>query len=392
LIAALVGGVGAAVLFRPAAQRPTLVADSPSWRAEWALSLDYANQLDGSRLTCRLVAHVSLSGSQVRFRLVNYPATSAVTFSHLVAAVRTKGLSVDPSTQRTVTVGGLAAVTLPPNGAVMTDPVGLPVKRGQDLTLSVAVSAGVSAPLHFWSSETSGCTAPDRGDLAMSVSGKPFDQFSQDRWLSEVQVAATDPVPTIAVYGDSLTAGVFLAQDSGARWTDQLEAQSDGRLVILNYGVIGDRITGLAPPGELPSRFTRDVLSAPNLSAVLIQMGSNDIKAGVSAAAILAQFRRAAAEVARLHATLIVATVPPRGDNLTAADEHQRQLLNAALRRYPIVADMDAALTDPNTHRLQARYDVGDHIHPDQAGVAVITSVMRNAISQVPGPVGAAVG
>ena len=338
------------------------------------------------------MTHVSLSGSQVRFRLVNYPATLAVTFSHLVAAVRTEGLSVDPSTQRTVTVGGSTSVTLPPNGDVMTDPVDLPVKRGQDLTLSVAVSAGVSAPLHFWSSETSGCSPPGRGDVAMSPSGKPFNQFSQDRWLSEVQVAATDPVPTIAVYGDSLTAGVFLPQDSGARWTDKLEAQSDGRLVVLNYGVIGDRITGLAPPGELPARFNRDVLSAPNLSVVLIQMGSNDIKAGVSAAAILTQFQRAAAAVARVHATLIVATVPARGDHLTAAAEHQRQLLNAALRRYPIVADMDAALTDPNTDRLQARYDVGDHIHPDQAGVAVITSVMRNAISQVPGPVGAAVG
>lgn len=52
---------------------------------------------------------------------------------------------------------------------------------------------------------------------------------------------------------------------------------------------------------------------------------------------------------------------------------------------------MDAALTDPNTGELRARYDVGDHIHPDQAGVAVVTSVMRNAISQVPGPVGSAV-
>ncbi len=392
LTVALVGGVAAAVLFRTPDRRPLLVADTPPWHAEWALSLDFAGELPGSRLTCRLVAHVNLSGTQVRFRLINYPATSTVTFSHLVAAIRTKGLSVDPSTQRGVTVGGSTSVTIPVNGAVMTDPVDLPVKRGQDLALSVSVGAGVSAPWHFWSSETGGCTAPGRGDLATSVSGKPFDQFSQDRWLSEVQVVAPDPVATVAVYGDSLTGGVFLPQNSGARWTDQLEAQTGGRLVVLNYGVIGDRITDEAPPGKLPSRFARDVLSAPDISAVMIEMGSNDIKAGVSAAAILAQYQRAAAVVARMHATFIVATVPARGDHLTAAAEHQRQLLNAALRRYPIVADMDAALTDPNTDRLRVRYDAGDHIHPNQAGVAVITSVMRDAVSQVPGMVGAAIG
>lgn len=316
LTVALAGGIGAAVLFRGANHRPALQADSSSWHTEWALSLDYAGELPGTKLTCRTVTHVSVSGSQVRFRLVNYPSTSPVTFSHLVAAVRTKGLSVDPDTQRGVTVGGSTSVTLPANGEVMTDPVDLPVKRGQDLTLSVAVGAGISAPWHFWSLEISGCSPPGSGDVAASATGAPFSQVSQVRWLSEIQVVPSEPVTTIAVYGDSLTGGVFLPQDSGARWTDQLESQTGGRLVVLNYGVVGDKITGEAVPGELPSRFTRDVMSAPHLSAVLIQMGSNDIKAGVSAAAILAQYRRAAAEVARIHATLIVATVPARGDQL----------------------------------------------------------------------------
>ena len=68
----------------------------------------------------------------------------------------------------------------------------------------------------------------------------------------------------------------------------------------------------------------------------------------------------------------------------------QRQLLNAGLRTYPIVADIDAGLTDPQTHVLSASYDVGDHIHQNDAGVAVMTSIMRAAISRVPGALGAA--
>ena len=98
----------------------------------------------GTDLTCRIVAHVSLSGSQVRFRLINYPSTTPVTFSHLVAAVRTTGLDVDPGTQRVVTVHGATPVTLPANGDVTTDPVSLPVKRGQDVTLSIALGRGES--------------------------------------------------------------------------------------------------------------------------------------------------------------------------------------------------------------------------------------------------------
>ena len=90
-------------------------------------------------------------------------------------------------------------------------------------------------------------------------------------------------MPTLAVYGDSLTDGLFLPVDSAARWTDQLEAQTDGRLVALNYGVAGDRITGQAPAGQLPPRVATDVFAPLGVSAVMVEMGSNDIKAGASA-------------------------------------------------------------------------------------------------------------
>ncbi len=367
-----------------------VLADSSPWRTAWALSLDHAGVTSGSDLSCRIVAHISLSGSQLRFRLVNYPSTTPVTFSHLVAAVRTTGLDVDPATERIVTVHGAAAVTLPANGDVTTDPVSLPVQRGQDVTLSVDLTAGDSAPWHYWSSQSSGCTPAGAGDATASAAGLPFSERSEDRWLSEVQVLPAAPVPTLAIYGDSLTDGLFLPVDTSARWTDQLESQTDGRLVALNFGVAGDRITGQAAPGQLPPRVATDVFAPLGVSAMMVEMGSNDIKAGVSAQAILAEIRLFAAKVAAAHETLIVATVPGRGDGLTAEQEQQRQELNAGLRRYPIVADIDAALTDPATGIIQASYDAGDHIHPNPLGVAAMTQVMRAAIAEVPGALGAA--
>jgi hypothetical protein len=323
---------GGATAAHPLVQRVLLAAASP-WRTGWALSLDHPGQLTGPRLTCRLVARISMGGTQVRFRLVNYPSRTPVTFSILVAAVRTTGLDVDAATQREVTVKESAAVTLAPNGEVMTDPVDLPVQRGQDVTLSIAVGSGVSAPWHYWTSQSNGCTSAGVGDTSRSVTGVSFGEWSEDRWLSEVQVLPASPVPTIAVYGDSLTDGLYLPVDTGARWTDRLEAETDGRVVALNYGVAGDRITGQAPEGQLPSRVATDVLAPAGLSAVIVEMGSNDIKAGVSAAEILAQYRLIAARLARAHETLIVATVPARRDGLSAPEEHQRRLLNAGCAR-----------------------------------------------------------
>jgi lysophospholipase L1-like esterase len=373
-----------------ASGRSAVLATSSPWRTGWALSLAHAGQLDGTRLSCRIVAHTSLTGPQVRFRLINYPATGAVTFTHLTAAQRTRGMAVDPQTSRPVTVNGAAAFTLPPGGQVMTDPVELPVEAGDDIALSLSVGAGTSSPWHYWTSQASGCTPAGAGDHTTEASGTAFSERSDARWLSEVQVLASEPLPTFAVYGDSLTDGIYLPVDTGARWTDRLEAATGGRVVALNYGVAGDRITGRAPAGQLPSRVETDVLTPVGLSAVIVEMGSNDIKAGVSAKDILGQYRLMAAAVARTHATFIVATVPPRNDDLPSAYEQQRRLLNVGLRQYPIVADLDRALSDPR-HRLSARYDIGDHIHPNDAGVAVLTSVMRSALERVPGALGSAV-
>jgi len=361
----------------------SVTRDSGAWRTAWALSLGHEGGLDGTDLSCRMVVRPAMSGSQIRFRLVNYPARSSVTFSHLVAAPRTTGLSVDADARREVTVGGQSSVTLAPGAEVLTDPVDLPVERDKFVVLSIAVSAGTSAPWHYWSPQTNGCTQPGSGDVTLDESGSAFSVRSEDRWLSAVQVlpgAGAAPVTTVGAYGDSLTDGVFLAPDTYRRWTDRLEAESAGRLVVLNYGVSGDRISGQSRSGQLPLRVARDVLTPAGMSIVIVEMGSNDIRHGASANAVLEQYRLLAQEVTRAGKQLIVATVPPRNDGMPAAAEVQRRLLNEGLRRYPLVADIDAALTDPTTGRLYSRFDIGDHIHPNPAGVAVITSVMRQAL------------
>ena len=326
----------------------------------------------------------------MRFRLINYPSTTPVTFSHLVAAVRTSGLDVDPATQRLVTVHGSASVVLPANGDITTDPVSLPVTRGQDITLSIALAGGRFRALALLEQPGVGVHTGRHGrchHFGVRAAVRPAQRRPMAvRGPGASRGAGTDPRRLWRLAHRRAVPAV----DSGARWTDQLQAQTDGRLVALNYGVAGDRITGQAAAGQLPPRVATDVFAPLGVSAVMVEMGSNDIKAGVSAAAIIGEIKLFAAKVAATHETFIVATVPGRGDGLTAEQEQQRQLLNQGLRRYPNVADIDAALTDPSTGIISASYDAGDHIHPNTLGVAAMTQVIRAAVAKLPGPLGAA--
>lgn len=56
----------------PSAPLVSRSAASP-WRTQWALSLDHPGALPGTRLTCRMVTHVALSGSQIGFKLIKLP-------------------------------------------------------------------------------------------------------------------------------------------------------------------------------------------------------------------------------------------------------------------------------------------------------------------------------
>ena len=238
--------------------------------------------------------------------------------------------------------------------------------------MSIDLSAGDSAPWHYWSSQSSGCTPAGAGDATPSAAGLPFSERSEDRWLSEVQVLPAARrcrrLPSTATRSPT---ALFLPVDTAARWTDQLEGQTDGRLVALNFGVSGDRITGQAPAGQLPPRVATDVFAPLGVSAVMVEMGSNDIKAGVSAAADprrdpVAGRRKVAAPCTRRSSSRRfrgAATGSPPSRSSSARCSTQ------ALRRYPIVAD-HRRRADRSGHRHHPRELRRRRPHPPESARA----------------------
>jgi lysophospholipase L1-like esterase len=231
------------------------------------------------------------------------------------------------------------------------------------------------------------------------------------RWhfLSGVSVRAPDPdAAAIVALGDSITNGADTDVNANHRYPDFLARRLQSRpdldnRGVLNLGVAGNRLLhDPNPPAGSPAegyaaffgqsalrRFDRDVLAQPGARYVLVLLGVNDLghpgtsaplSETVTAGEIIAGHRQL---IARAHAAglrIYGATILPfKGDTLgfwSPANESKRHRVNRWIRRsgeYDAVVDFDVAMRDPaRPRRLRPAYDSGDHLHPNDLGMAAM--------------------
>jgi lysophospholipase L1-like esterase len=118
---------------------------------------------------------------------------------------------------------------------------------------------------------------------------------------------------------------------------------------------------------------------------VVVLEGINDIGASLGAVAaddLIAGLRQI---VTRAHAaglTVIGGTITPFEGAVyyTDAGEADRVTVNEWIRssgEFDGVVDFDAVLRDPaEPERLRAEYDSGDHLHPNEAGLAAMAHAL----------------
>ena len=163
---------------------------------------------------------------------------------------------------------------------------------------------------------------------------------------------------------------------------------------VINMGIDGNQVAGALGnfgQGEpMLRRLTPDVLQVSGARFLLLLGGINDIgepsmaahaaghaqpDANTLATPVIAALQRIA-ERARQHGLAVYgATLPPFGGTqgaFTPQGEAARQSINAWIRGAPIyqgIVDFDATLRDSaQPERMQARFDSGDHIHPNDEG------------------------
>lgn len=387
----------------PAASPPASVG----WVGTWA-SVPTATPAVATPVvddeTVRQVVHVSVGGDSVRLRLTNEFGRTALRIGEVRLARRTgtSGTDIVASTDRGVTFGGRRSVSVPAGAPIVSDPVRLRVPADGDLVVSVYLPdrTPVTSMHNFAIQENVVAAGNVAGERAV-VADRTITAWY---FLSSVSVRTADRGAVVAL-GDSITNGFETDLNANHRWPDLYADRS--RSAVLNLGVAGNRLLHdpNPPPGSDAEsfaaffgdsalrRFDRDVLAQSGVSDVIVLLGVNDLghpgttapeSETVTAEEIIGAHRqlvvRAHAAGLRIHGATIL---PFKGDTLgfySPENEAKRQAVNRWLRTsgtYDTVVDLDVALRDPaDPLRLRPAYDSGDHLHPNDAGMAAIAEAI----------------
>jgi lysophospholipase L1-like esterase len=369
--------------------------DGPHWVGAWGAAPSHA-PLGVADQTLRQVVTPLLGGRTARVRLTNRFGTAPLTLDEVHLARTASGAAVVSASSRRVTFGGRGAVTIAPGADVVSDPVRIGFRAFQDLTVSIYAGVGGPVSSHPVASEdvlyaASGNHAAEPGAAAFTAG--PLRSW----WIvNGIDVQAPARVGTVVAYGSSTTDGL-LSNVGGprgmrnTRWPDFLArrlGRSGRSLSVLNSGISGNRLRlGAAPGADVYgprglSRLASDVTSLPGVTTVVVLEGINDIARPPAASArnLIEALRQVVTRLRFAGLRVVLGTILPAGTYGGPKANRTRLAVNRWIRnsRLPhAVADFDAALRDPAAPgKMLARYDSGDHLHPNADGYAA----MANAV------------
>lgn len=356
-----------------------------AWSASWGTAQAQAIPVGPWQAqTLRMVARVSLGGTQVRVHLSNVFATSTATFARVSVGVQLDGAWTQ-AVPVSATFGGSAGVTLPPGASAVSDPVPLPVTADTRLLVSLYIPPGAnitSAPVHQLPAELEyniiGSDATGMQRPAVT------NMFNFTTYLAAVDVDTAGPQTVVAV-GDSITDGQGATVDADTRWPDYLAARgAPAGYGVVNMGIVGDWVTQDQPGNQsLTNRWGRDVLAVTGVRTVIDAAGINDLRGGVSAATLEAAQNALIAQAHAAGVRVLLATLTPCGGetHCTSAVESQREAYNVWAFSGGSTADgcvdfNGATMSTSNPLVLNSLYDSGDHLHPNPAGYDVMAGIV----------------
>ncbi|GAA3893689.1 SGNH/GDSL hydrolase family protein [Saccharothrix violaceirubra] len=391
LVAAALLGASATATAQPAAHA------AGGWGATWGSSQHAGAELFGSPWvtegfddhSVRQVVRLSRGGPALRVRLSNAFGTSPLRLTGATVARTDKGASVRPGSVRHVTFQGRKSTTVAVGAELASDPIPFAVPSFEQVTVTLHF-AGRTGPATAHGDATA-TSWRAKGDHRADVSASAFTE-STTSWyyLSGVDVVDLSPRrDTVVAFGDSITDGAESTVDADRRYPDRLARRLGGRLGVVNAGISGNRVVNDSPcMGEkAPARFTRDVLSHPDVRTVILLEGINDIgfseidlgpcglpNPRVTADEIIGGYRQIIAAAKAKGIRVVGGTLTPFKGAFYATDrgEGVRQAVNHWIRTsgaYDAVVDFDKAVADPaDPTALRPEFDPGDHLHPNDAG------------------------
>ncbi|MCC4253967.1 MAG: SGNH/GDSL hydrolase family protein [Pseudomonadota bacterium] len=371
-------------------------AQAQSWSRSWMAAPLVSRTApekrpDLSDRTLRQVVRISTGGDRIRLRLSNEMSTRPLLLGAVHVALAGANGETLPGTDRVVTFNQAQGATVPARAPLLSDPIAMPVKPLARIAISIHLPQGApDATVHSYSAAT-GWTAP--GDQTAATSLTDATTLGPRVIITGVEVENRKPARTIVTLGDSITDGVRATPDSDRRWPDLLaeRLQRGGMTLtgVANAGISANRLLSEGDGYNALARFDSDVLAVPGVSHVVILEGVNDLGAAardqqpmLPPAAIIGAYRQMIARAHDRGVKVILATILPyKGAGYwNAAGEASRVAINDWIRTNREAdgyVDLAQAIADPaDPARMARAYDVGDALHPNDAGFRVMADAI----------------
>lgn len=371
-------------------------AQAQSWSRSWMAAPLVSRTApekrpDLSDRTLRQVVRISTGGDRIRLRLSNEMSTRPLLLGAVHVALAGANGETLPGTDRVVTFNQAQGATIPARAPLLSDPIAMPVKPLARLAISIHLPQGApDSTVHSYSAAT-GWTAP--GDQTAATSLTDAATLGPRVIITGVEVENRKPARTIVTLGDSITDGVRATPDSDRRWPDLLaeRLQRGGMTLtgVANAGISANRLLSEGDGYNALARFDSDVLAVPGVSHVVILEGVNDLGAAardqqpmLPPAAIIGAYRQMIARAHDRGVKVILATILPyKGAGYwSAAGEASRVAINDWIRTNREAdgyVDLAQAVADPaDPARMARAYDVGDALHPNDAGFRVMADAI----------------
>ena len=359
----------------------------PIWGADFAFPTKIPATVHDQ--TIRQIVRISLGGSRARFVFSNAYGDRPLKIGAASVGLAIQDGAASPDTIRKLTFGGKDSIVVPPGAPAVSDPVDLTVDTEARLAVSIYLPDETPLTTFHWDGRQTAWFGT--GDLTRAADFPTTGTTDAHVLLSEVLVD-TPNEGAVVVVGDSITDGNGATIDADARWPDFLAKRLNSRHVaVLNAGISGARLLQDKMGVNAAARLERDVFAQPNVKAVIVLIGINDIswpgtafargQARPTAEAMIAGYQQLIALAHAHNVRIIGATLTPfegaltgtpLGDYYNPDKDALRQKVNRWIREsgaFDAIVDFDAALRDPShPARLSPAFDSGDHLHPGDKG------------------------
>ena len=354
---------------------------TPGWIGTWGVAPQSGGYAFAAKTTLRQVVHASIGGPSLRLQLSNVFGTQAITIAdvHVAKPTDDSGWTIDRTTDKQVSFGGSASVTIPAGQAVASDAVDYAVTALTDIAVDFYLpdATGPSTYHQLASQDNYWYVGGDVATNANMPSG--WAGMWNYYFLTGVDIQHSAATGAIVTLGASITDGYTTANDANQRWPDDLAAriQHAGLNVgVLNEGISGNDLLVDGPGSESAlHRFARDVTDQSGATWVVMSDDPiNDICGGnTNGASLVAGLQQIVEDAHAAGLKIICSTLTPFGGYgaWSSDGETARAQVNSFVRGSgcDAVLDQDTATHDPNNPTaFLAAYDSGDHLHPNAAG------------------------